>query len=236
MHSLISIHDVMPETLPQVRELLALLRAHGHEHVTLLVVPGLAWSEAGLQELQAWQDAGLELAAHGWTHRAARVRGVRHRLHAALISRQAAEHLALDTRGIGELMQASADWFPRHGLQAPSTYVPPAWALGRMPRAGLMDMPFRHIEVMRGLLDTRSGRLQPLPLLGYQADTRLRASFLALWNRLQVLRGWYRTHRPLRIGIHPDDAQLYLSASLKRCLARVPPSIRYMDHPRTRPG
>ncbi|MGM0553183.1 MAG: polysaccharide deacetylase family protein [Pseudomonadota bacterium] len=236
MHSLISIHDVMPDTLPQVRELLALLRKHGHERVTLLVVPGLAWSETALQELWAWQDAGLELAAHGWTHRAAHVRGVRHHMHAALISRQAAEHLALDTRGIRELMQAAADWFPRHGLQSPSTYVPPAWALGRMPRAGLVDMPFRQIEVMRGLLDTRSGRLQPMPLLGYQADTRLRAGFLALWNRLQVLRGRYRTHQPMRIGIHPDDAQLYLSAALERCLARVPPSILYMDHQRSRPN
>jgi predicted deacetylase len=234
MHSLVSIHDVMPSTLPQVRELLALLLRHGHQHVTLLVVPGHAWSEAGIEQLRAWQQAGLELAAHGWSHRAAHVRGAHHRLHAALMSRHSAEHLALDTRGIRELMQASAAWFPRQGLQAPSTYVPPAWALGQIPREELTDLPFRQIEVMRGLLETRTGQLQHLPLLGNQADTRLRAGFLAVWNRLQVLRLGHRHDLPLRIGIHPDDAQLYLSALLDRCLARVPSSIRYMDHQRSR--
>lgn len=234
MHSLISIHDVMPSTLPQVHDLLALLRDHGHRHVTLLVVPGHAWSASGVEQLRTWQQAGLELAAHGWSHRAAHVRGVRHRLHAALISRHAAEHLALDTCGIRQLMQASAAWFPQRGLQAPSTYVPPAWALGQMPRAGLTDLPFRQIELMGGLLDIRTGQIQHLPLLGFQADTRLRAGFLAVWNRLQVLRMGQRHERPLRIGIHPDDAQLYLSASLERCLARVPRSIRYRDHERRR--
>lgn len=229
LYSLISIHDVMPATLPQVSGLLAQLRGHRHRFVTLLVVPGRDWLAAEIDQLHAWQQAGLELAAHGWSHRAERVRGIRHGLHAAFISRRAAEHLALDANGIRERMQASADWFTRNGLQAPSTYVPPAWALGHVSPDALAELPFRRIEVMRGLLDPRTGRLERLPLLGFEADTRVRSGFLALWNRLQ----WMQAHRkrlPLRVSVHPDDARLRLAASLDRYLGSVPSSIRYADH------
>ncbi|MFO8152335.1 polysaccharide deacetylase family protein [Thioalkalivibrio sp.] len=229
LYSLISIHDVMPATLPQVRGLLAQLRRHRHRWITLLVVPGRDWHPAEIDQLHAWQQGGLELAAHGWSHRAERLRGIRHRLHAALISRRAAEHLALDARGIGDRMRASAEWFGRQGLQTPSTYVPPAWALGRVPRDVLAELPFRRIEVMRGLLDPRTGRLAPLPLLGFEADTRVRSGFLALWNRLQLLQAW-RNGLPPRISVHPNDPNLRLAASLDRCLASAPGSIRYADH------
>lgn len=234
LYSLVSIHDVMPATLPRVRGLLAQLRRHRHQWVTLLVVPGRDWHPAEIDQLHAWQQDGLELAAHGWSHRAERLRGIRHRLHAAFISRRAAEHLALDARGIGERMRASAEWFTRNGLRAPSTYVPPAWALGRVPHDALAELPFQRIEVMRGLLDPRTGRLEQLPLLGFEADTRVRSGFLALWNRLQFLQA-QRNGLPLRVSVHPDDARLRLAASLDHYLASVPSSIRYADHPREAP-
>jgi len=42
---LVSIHDAMPDTLPRIRELIAQLRGHGVDKITLLVVPGKQWSE-----------------------------------------------------------------------------------------------------------------------------------------------------------------------------------------------
>lgn len=213
MQALISIHDVMPETLDRVRELTARLDAHGHGAITLLVVPNRDWRKADIEQLAAWAEQGIELAAHGWDHRAERIQGLWHRLHSAFISRNAAEHLALDSEQIEALMHRSAAWFRAQGLPAPTSYVPPAWALGPLSSTQLADLPYRRIEVTRGILDTASGKLQPLPLVGFEADTLLRARFLRTWNRFQANQS-QRLKRPLRIGIHPQDAQLKLADNL----------------------
>lgn len=213
MTALISIHDVMPETLDRVRQLISRLRENGHPAITLLVVPGRNWSAEDIRQLVEWSDDGIELAAHGWHHRARAIRGVWHRLHAAFLSRDAAEHLALDADSIDGLMQSSAAWFTRQGLPKPTTYVPPAWAMGPLPRNRWSSLPFLRIEVTRGIIDIASGRLHPMPLVGFEADTRFRAGFLRRWNRLQVWQA--RRHcRPLRIGIHPHDEELKLSDDL----------------------
>lgn len=217
MRAIVSIHDVTPDTLGRVERIVEEVMAPGHRRITLLVVPGHDWDAAGIRRLLAWQDAGLELAAHGWSHRVDRVRGSYHRLHAALISRDAAEHLALDADGIAALMQRAHDWFVARGLEAPRTYVPPAWALGTIDRERLRQLPYSRIEVTRGLLDTVSGGLRPLPLVGFEADTAARAAFLRAWNRLQIgVARW--SGRPLRIGIHPHDPELRLARDLYRLL------------------
>lgn len=226
MQSLISVHDVAPETLARVEGIVDHLQSCGHREITLLVIPGRRWHTQGVDRLARWQDAGIELAAHGWRHEARAVRGPFHRLHAALLSRRAAEHLALDQEGITAVMQAAYDWFVDHGLVPPRSYVPPAWALGRIERERLQRLPYRQIEVTRGLIDSASGRLQRLPLTGFEADTALRAGFLRCWNRTQVRRAG-RTGLPLRIGIHPDDPQLRLAADLKALMEEGWRSIRY---------
>lgn len=229
MRALISIHDVMPETLPRVTAWLDRLRRQGHSAVTLLVVPGRDWSASDLATLADWQHDGIELAAHGWSHRAHRMGGLFHRLHAAFLSRRAAEHLALDPAGIEQLMQAAADWFPRHGLAAPETYVPPAWALGAIRRSALRRLPYRQIEVTRGLLDVDSGWVRSLPLVGFEADTPLREHSLRAWNRVQ--RRWALARGlPLRIGIHPTDDALGLAGDLDRLLAEPWQSLRCRDY------
>ncbi|MBY8964514.1 polysaccharide deacetylase family protein [Algiphilus sp. NNCM1] len=217
----LSIHDVMPETLDRVASLIAHSRAQGWAPATLLVVPGKPWKGAALAQLRRWHDEGHALAAHGWLHRALHVRGLRHRVHSALISRDAAEHLALDRASIGRLMQASHDWFGEHGLPLPTLYVPPAWALGDMDRASLRALPFRHIEVTSGIIHTESGRLEAQPLIGFEADQRWRAHALQTWNRAQITLA-RRTGRTLRVGIHPHDPELALSAALERVLAQPP--------------
>lgn len=219
MQALISVHDVFPGTLSRVEGIVGELQARGHRRITLLVVPGRHWHARAIGRLAAWQEAGIELAAHGWRHEAREVRAPFHRLHAALISRRAAEHLALDQDGISALMQAAHDWFVDHDLAPPRTYVPPAWALGRIDRERLQRLPYRRVEVTRGFVDTASGTLQRLPLIGFEADTALRAGFLRCWNRIQVRRA-YRTGLPLRIGIHPDDPQFRLAADLQALLEK----------------
>lgn len=216
VRTLVSVHDVMPETLPQVNRILALLAAEQVSAVTLLVVPGAGWTANGIDALRDYEGCGYELAGHGWRHRTDRFGGLSHRLHGQFISRNVAEHLALDSTGIIDLMCRCHAWFAEQQLQAPSLYVPPAWAMGGIERSALAELPFLRYELFSGILSAQTGRLHPIPLLGYEADTKLRAPLLRLWNRLNRHRskdnGW------LRIGIHPRDLDLRLAEDLRRDL------------------
>lgn len=229
MRALISIHDVMPETLDAVEGHIERLRAHGHQRVTLLVVPGRQWDAGTIERLAQWQRQGLELAAHGWHHRAQRLGGPYHWLHAALISRRCAEHLELAPHQIVELMEAAAGWFSDQGLQLPETYVPPAWALGSLSRDRIARLPYKRIEITRGLLSTIDGRLERLPLVGFEADTAAREHLLRRWNRFQTKWAW-RRQRPLRIAIHPRDHELRLADELQRLIRDDWVSMCYRDH------
>lgn len=225
VRALVSVHDVMPETLPEVGRILAHLKTERAGPVTLLIVPGAGWTAAGIATLHAFQADGHILAGHGWRHRVDHFGGLGHRLHALLISRRAAEHLSLEATGILNLMRRCHGWFAEQGLRTPSLYVPPAWAMGTIERATLASLPFRHHEIFRGVLSPQSERFQPLPLVGYEADTRARAPLLRLWNRINRIRaeqvGW------LRIAIHPRDLELRLAPDLIRDLRRFRRHVHY---------
>ena len=109
-------------------------------------------------------------------------------------------------------MRRCYGWFITAGLSAPRLYVPPAWAMGRLPRRFWPTLPFDFYETQSGLYEKASGRHYPLPVLGYMADTRLRIVGLKLLNtvngRLPLA--------PTRIAIHPNDLYLPLQADLAR--------------------
>ena len=126
-------------------------------------------------------------------------------------------------------MRASRDWFPRQGLETPTTYIPPAWALG-LPGAALDSLPYRCVETLRGvLLRGRDGvTLRRLPLVGFEADTPLRERVLRAWNERQR-HSARRRGVPLRISIHPHDAQLRLGPDLLAEVSRGWRCLRYAD-------
>ncbi len=217
---LVSVHDLMPETLPLVLDTLTYLDEQRIGPVTLLVVPGRAWSREQLLTLKALERAGHKLAGHGWCHRAERISGVRHWLHSRLISRDVAEHLCLANDQIATLIQRCFSWFGDVGLQAPSLYVPPAWAMGSIGRRQLAELPFRFYEVLTGLYDARRDRFRHLPLLGYEADNGLRAGSLRISN---ALNRFSAMRRPVRLAIHPFDFRLRLRADLLQDLRRLAP-------------
>ncbi|SDG73036.1 polysaccharide deacetylase family protein [Roseospirillum parvum] len=217
---IVSIHDVMPHTLERVGHLLGLTAPLGP--VDLLVVPGLDWQPPHIATLKGWQQAGHRLAGHGWTHKARHIKRPYHRLHSLLVSRDVAEHLALDADGIIELMNRCHGWFAAHDLAPPDLYVPPAWALGPLPRHRLNETPFQRVEVLAGVIDTTCGHLTPSPVIGFEADTPLRALTLKTLNSLQL--NWARiTNRPWRLAIHPDDHTLKLAPNLHTTLERARP-------------
>lgn len=218
----VSIHDLMPHTLDRVGRILQLLEDHGCSRVDLLVVPGLNWRKAQFGRLHQWAQQGHRLVAHGWKHQAPHVRGLQHRLHAAVLSRDVAEHLSCTSSEELALMQASQAWFTQHDLPTPSHYVPPAWALGSVNHKTLSHTGFASIEVLQGCLLGPTMQLHRLPLVGFEADTRLRARALAPWNQAQETLAQI-SGRPLRIGLHPDDLELKLAPTIAPLLSRVQP-------------
>lgn len=224
MKKLVSIHDVAPESLEATRGILQQVERYRSRPVTLLVLPGRDWDTRSLAQLRALEARGHALAAHGWDHRAERTpRGARpgrwrERLHSALFSGDKAEHLALDSGEILELLQRSAQWFETVGLQKPSLYVPPAWALGDLPVEQLrLSRAFETVEVFSGLLEVRTGQLTRLPLVG-DAVFRCGGSVAATGVSVQAFNAWNRRRAQrlgrLRIALHPADLEGGLSPEL----------------------
>lgn len=203
----------MPETLDQVSEIFRRLEQSRLLPVTLLVVPGRDWSAEDLIRLQSLVSRGAELAGHGWMHEVERVRGLRHRLHSALISKRVAEHLALDAAGCIDLMQRCHHWFAEQSLPLPTLYVPPAWAMGPLPRSALHDLPFLQFETLSGVYDAEASRFHRLPLLGYEVESRWQGLIVTGWNAINQKWG-FSQQRPIRLGIHPDDFSLRLADQL----------------------
>ncbi len=221
--ALVSIHDVMPDTLPQVLAILRFLEARAVFPATLLVVPGCQWSKNDINQLKSLQDAGYELAGHGFQHRAKRISSAWHRLHGMLISRNEAEHLSLSEDEIIHIITDSYSWFRQNSLAAPILYVPPAWAMGRIGKRKLKTLPFRLYETQAGVYDAAADRMLYLPVTGYMADTRFRVKAIRTTNLINqyVFRG------PLRIAIHPQDLSLRLVRDLKNHLARFQIFLSY---------
>ncbi len=219
MHSLLSIHDVSPASLGRVKAIIERLAAPCLKDLVLLVIPGHTWRQQELSQLLRWQERGFILAGHGWFHQCERYGGWYHRLHSLLISRKAAEHLMLSEEEIAGLLERSHRWFSQNGFQSPDYYVPPAWAMGRVRVPVLRESPYRYFETTSGILDTDSGQLRKLPLVGFEADNSFRALSLSAWNRINML--LESPGRPLRISIHPYDPELRLGGDLWRLLGSV---------------
>ncbi len=219
MHALLSIHDVAPHTLDRVEAIIRLLSPACRRHLVLLVIPGYPWNACQIAQLRAWQSQGFTLAGHGWRHKAEKITGLYHRMHAWVLSRNAAEHLALSRSELRDLLQRNYRWFIEHDLQAPDLYVPPAWAMGALTNRDLAASPFRFFEVTSGLYDAKTGQSRRLPLAGFEADTRWRRDSLRIWNAINASQA--SAQRPVRLGLHPHDLELLLSQSVHQYLRRV---------------
>ncbi|MDZ7758732.1 MAG: polysaccharide deacetylase family protein [Desulfovermiculus sp.] len=223
--AVVSIHDVMPSTLPQVEEVIHFLHAHKVRTFTLLIVPGKEWTDSQIRQLKKWQDNGAELAGHGWKHRISGQKSAWHSVHARVISRNEAEHLSRTKQEIAEIICRSYHWFQQVGLTEPFLYVPPTWAMGSLPRKDLFRLPFDFYETLTGVFDVRSNTHRYMPLTGYMSDTAIRTQSLKVLNAVNL--AW--PVGPCRVAIHPDDLYFPLRPDLSRHLARFDRFMTYSD-------
>lgn len=214
--ALVSIHDVEPDRLDRVLRISDLLDRAGIRSPTVLVVPGLGWTHRDLDVLRSLLDRGYELAGHGWSHRAPDPTGLYHRLHAAILSRDQAEHLSREREELVRRIRQCHAWFGTVDLPAPSLYVPPAWAMGALRDGDLRELPFEWFEALDGVVCAGAQLRIRLPLIGFEADTVGRELGLRVWNRLNLaLAG---PDRPVRVSIHPNDLELRLAGRLRTLL------------------
>jgi predicted deacetylase len=222
MPAIISIHDATAESLADVAAIADLLSSAGCCSADILVVCGSNWSPRDIDVLRGLEERGFRLQGHGWSHRAGPRRNWFHRLHSWTLSRDVAEHLSKPAEEIRALIARSYDWFGRHLLQPPSMYVPPAWAMGALGRDALRTLPYRYYETITGIYDAHADRFRRLPLIGFEADTWLRAGFLRCFNGANRMSGWV-TGRPIRLSIHPQDLRLRLRRALTTAIQTAGP-------------
>jgi predicted deacetylase len=214
-----SVHDVSSATIDRASALVERLDRAGITPLTILVVPAGDWPPLAIEQLRTWAARGHLLAAHGWSHEAVSHRTPGHRVHSFLISRDAAEHLSRSPAEIESLVERSASWFVARDLPAPTFYIPPAWAVGRLPARRFRGFGFALIETLTGVTDTNSGKRSLLPLAGFEADTRFRAISVRLLNALNLCLARL-SKRPIRVAVHPGDAQLLLHRDLAAWTAK----------------
>tara|TARA_B100000945_G_scaffold320668_1_gene331504 strand:- start:3141 stop:3827 length:687 start_codon:yes stop_codon:yes gene_type:complete len=211
----ISIHDVMPNNLDSIEHIINKInKQYNIKKICLLVVPGLNWKKEQITILKKLQKNGIEIAAHGWIHKANNKKSFYHLIHSLFISKNAAEHLTKSQFSVLKLICQSHKWFIRNNFIKPTLYVPPAWALGNIKLSYLKKLPFNNYECTTGVYIKNKYRF--LPLIGFEATSPFRAFFLRIFNFINFQFG--KLFGIIRISIHPNDFNLYLSNDIDQYL------------------
>jgi hypothetical protein len=224
--AIVSVHDVMPETLDQIKRINEFLTKKKVSEITLLIVPGKDWSKDQINQLKKFQKSGFSLAGHGWRHITKRQNSFFHKIHSRLISRNEAEHLSLSNRETIEIIKKSYEWFKKNGLEPPKLYVPPAWATGSVSKLDLKKLPYRFYEFHTGIFDSYKSKFYFSPVTGYMADTPARKKFIKIFNKFNIS---FSFINPVRIGIHPNDLNLPLVKDLEKDISEFNVFLSYSD-------
>lgn len=224
--AIVSIHDVQPDVLDEVENIVQLLKSNSVSSITLLVIPGKNWSDHQIEILKQWGSSGLTLAGHGWAHYSGRPRNWKHLFHSVLLSKDQAEHLAKSRDEIITIIQNCYNWFQMHNLKQVKLYVPPAWGIGPVKNSDLDNQDFRYFEYLTGIYDSQERVFKRIPVVGFEADNRFRKNNLQFINSINIYRA-IENRVPLRIAIHPNDFSLGLSDKILPTLNKFNSFIDY---------
>ena len=239
-HLLVSVHDVAPRFEGEVDRLLDLIgETVGQSRVTMLVVPR-HWNSEPIRpgspfaaRIRDWSQQGVEMFAHGWTHRD-------DSRHVGLAAFKARHMTASEGEFLG-LSEGEALLRMQQGkaliediIGAPVRgFVAPAWLYSEGARHALGEAGFElaedHMRVWAPMEEDR--RLAGGPVITWASRSRSRrASSLAA---ALVLRRALRRCRVARVGLHPGDTRhesllASIRATLKALSATHTPA-NYVD-------
>ena len=217
MKSYISIHDVTPSNIDTIENIIQTLQnQYKIDKICILIIPGLDWHNAQINKLISWQNSGIEIAAHGWSHVAEQNKTIYHKLHSLFLSANCAEHLSKKREDLLIMITKSYNWFITNGFRRPLLYVPPAWALGNLKKTDLMQLGFTHYECTTGMIHNQ--KYYFLPLLGFEEKTFIGAHIRRFFNSLNFFMAHFTGL--IRLAIHPNDFKLYLKNDVFNYLSK----------------
>ena len=222
MKAYISIHDVGPESLNQVENIISRLSSKfDMNKLSILVIPGLNWEKKHINKIKSWQNNGIKIAAHGWLHKSKKIKTIYHKFHSIIISAKCAEHLSINRQDINNIVSNSYNWFIENDFQSPYLYVPPAWALGKIKRTDLNKLNFTHFECTTGFI--HNNKYHFLPLIGFEEKFLWKSLLRRFFNSFNFMLASFTG--VVRIAIHPNDFNLYLKKDIEKYLNKCDEAI-----------
>jgi uncharacterized protein len=224
----VSIHDVAPATMPEVRSLLGLAERAGLA-VSLLVVPG-PWRPPAMGECAWFVDElhhlaarGHEVVVHGWEHRAVedpdRSIGRVERAAGRLLTRGCAEFAELGPREAAARIRSGLDAVRAAGFD-PIGFTPPGWLASPEANGALAAAGYRYTTTRTAVVDLVRGVRHPVPAWSQRVGSPLTGATTSVVERLVVKR--LRAGHDVRIALHPADVRVAsVAASVERMLAAV---------------
>lgn len=225
----VSIHDVAPAWLAEVRWLLAALDDLGARPRVLKVTPldggrdALACCPELVALLRAETAASSEIVLHGYTHRAAGpLRGSwPRRMQARLFAGRDAEFQTLDACAMAERLFRGRAALRELGLD-PVGFCAPAWFADPGLPDILRALGFRHYVGMASLYDLAADRRQWLPWYGAMGAGPAHETLIRLGGRLCMAA---EPRAPVvKVFLHPQGAPR--SAACRRTLLQLRQLLR----------
>lgn len=208
----VSIHDVAPGTLEEVRYLLERLDGIGVRRRVLKVIPhdpeggDLRRHDDLLATLGQEVRRGNETVVHGFTHRVeGRLRGPWLRTaRARLFATEVAEFLSIDQDEAARRLRAGRAALLEAGLTADGFCAPawlaPAWLDQACAQAG-----FRYVVRMASLAPVAGRRRKLTPWIGYLGASRVQERLVGAGNRACRLgSGLFPV---IKVFLHPQGAR-----------------------------
>ncbi len=207
----VSVHDVAPAHLAEIRSLLSQLDELNVRPRSLLVIP-FAQGQDDIRHCPELVDLlhqeiqrGSEVILHGYTHR--RVEAWRGspltRARAALFARQVAEFASTAWPEQRARLLAGRALLQDIGIEV-SGFCPPGWlSTPELPEL-LRETGFRYLVAMSWVQDLEHGRRIPTPWLGYIGAGRLHEELVRIGAAL--LSPWRQRSRAISVFLHPQGA------------------------------
>ncbi|GEM_PF-6364366 len=219
--ALLSVHDVAPDSLAFLADLLRDLSALRVPAVNLAIVPFFhgrgTWTSQEVRRVASAVPPGIrtEVLLHGCYHRRvganARLPAWR-RLLSSIQSAGEDEFFGLPERDTAERVRGGRDAVAAAFGRVPAAFVPPAWSGGPPLRAALKGLGFSLAEDHLWLYEVQRDRRLFAPVIAFATRSPWREWLSARWARA-VMRAPARG-RLLRFAFHPAD---YRSPSVRAC-------------------
>lgn len=209
---IVSIHDVAPETLPRVREVVEKLESWGVNRFCLLVVPNyhetgpLCDDPEAVRWLHGREACGDEIVLHGYSHsRPRRATDTALDLLATeFCSKNEAEFYRLGPDEAAAKLRLGAEILGRVGFK-PRGFVAPSWIFSRGTVRALKERGFRYMARRVGLIDfTNRVRIRSACCV-WSTWAPVRGALSPFWVRLRLRR--LRRKPVLRVDVHPPDLE-----------------------------